>query len=92
MIHNQVEVEIFLEHFGIKGQKWGTRKNSDLDDSNKNKDSSDHRKFKKAAKIGGVAVAGAVVAAIILHKYKDIKVKNLRLSNEKFVSAKKLID
>lgn len=42
--------------------------------------------------VGAAVVAGAVAAAIILHKHKDVKIHNLRKSNKEFIAAKDLLD
>ncbi len=63
----------FLEHFGVKGMKWGVRKTSDSDTPSRSS-SSKSSKLKKAAVIaGGVAlVAGA---AYIAYKMNQTGVK-----------------
>jgi hypothetical protein len=68
-------VEEFLEHFGVKGMKWGVRKDrSGASGQSSSNPGSDHAKLKKAAKIGGGVLAAAAVTAgaIYLAKHPEL--------------------
>lgn len=65
----------FLEHHGIKGMKWGVRKErSGSSGQYSTNPGSDHAKLKKAAKIGGGVLAAAAVTAgaIYLAKHPEL--------------------
>lgn len=76
-------IDDFLEHFGVRGQKWGVRKTT----TSSGNSSQNREKFKKAAKIaGGVAGVAAVAAGAIyankLLRHGDIpysKVDGMRI-------------
>lgn len=65
-----------LEHFGVKGMRWGVRKNRDSGTS------PDHARAKKVAKVAGAAalVGGAAVAVYVLNKNGHLPVKHLNIS------------
>lgn len=59
-------VDDVLEHFGVRGMRWGVRKNISVGNS---ETSNRNKNLKRAAVIGGVAVvatAGAVFASKML--------------------------
>ena len=78
-----VTVEDFLEHHGVKGQKWGIR-NLKQDYQNLKTKVNKNKKLKTGLKIGGgiaavAAVAtGAIVADRLLRKHKLMKMTDLR--------------
>lgn len=61
-------IDEFLEHFGVRGQKWGVRKKN-INSNNSETVSSGSSKKKKALKIaGGIAGVAAVAAGTIYVK------------------------
>lgn len=77
------ENTLSLEHFGVKGMRWGVRKTPKEDGSNRNK--------KIAISIGvGVVVAGAVLFGVRQKKLSEVREvnkyrKNLVDTNTKFI-------
>lgn len=78
------EVDIFLEHFGAKGMKWGVRKAKVKQTFSKS-----NPKAKRNKRIvAGVVATGVVVAgALIAHK-SGIRVSSFRRSSSSKGSAK----
>lgn len=83
-----IDEEPYLEHFGVKGMKWGQRKTRETGNSQKrttgDTQSSEPQKKglssnQKKALAGGAA-AGAVVAALIA-KHANTKVKDMKIQN-----------
>lgn len=80
-----------LYHFGVKGMKWGVRRNRSLSkgspkkaSSNKSEAQARREKIKKAAKVG-IAVAGtALVAygAYKIYKNKDAIARRAKLGKK----------
>lgn len=66
-------VEDFLEHFGVKGMKWGRRKVRPDEAERKARFSP---KAKKIA-LGTAAVAGALAVAYLANKHGGVKVSSL---------------
>jgi len=60
----------FLQHYGVKGQRWGVRKKSDANTAARKKLTKDQKK-KVARAVGGVlVVAGGVAIGVAVHKHK----------------------
>jgi hypothetical protein len=65
-------VEEYLEHYGVKGMKWGVRKQRD--------DGSPRRKLtpnQKKAIVGGVVAVGAITAMVVLGKQGKLPVDQI---------------
>jgi len=78
-----VTVEDFLEHHGVKGQKWGIRNvQQELHDLKTKIDK--NKKLKTGLKIGGgiaavaAVAAGAIVADRLLRQHRLMKMTDLR--------------
>ena len=56
-----MDAEEFLEHYGVKGMKWGVRKKNDSSSNSPKKRS----KAKTAVKVGAVVVGTAAIATVI---------------------------
>lgn len=78
-----MEQDETLEHFGVKGMRWGVRKNRDSGAS------PDHARAKKVAKVAGAAalVGGAAVAVYALNKNGHLPVKHIDFSGMKISKA-----
>lgn len=64
----EAEIDDFLEHFGVKGMRWGVRKANDTEDSSKSKLSPKTMRNLKIA--AGVGVGAAVlVGGIFVRNY-----------------------
>lgn len=93
-----VDEETYLEHFGVKGMRWGRRKAKGSTGNPKKpltKQEQAERDIHRARVIKGSAAAvvvGGVATAIILHRAGEIKVTNLRKEHLGFVSAKDNLD
>lgn len=61
----------FLEHFGIKGMRWGVRKNTQESTSNSEGKGKSHRNRNLA--IAATVAVGAVATAVILKKHGNSK-------------------
>lgn len=70
------ETDIFLEHFGVRGMKWGRRKerNSSVD--------SKGMSTKTKAAIGVAGVAGAATLAYFLNKKFKVKVSDIPIPSQ----------
>lgn len=91
MPFDQEELELFLEHHGVKGMHWGVRKESDSSDDSSGK-TSNHANLKKAAIIGGtvVGVAAITVGAIYLAKHGGLPLSSISSSQKS--AGKKVVD
>lgn len=71
------EVDDFLEHHGVKGQKWGIR----------------NPKTKKGLQIGGIVGGAAAIAAIsaFIATRGTVPVSQLRMKQEELARVKHLI-
>ena len=68
LMNDDENVEDFLEHFGVKGMKWGKRRSrSELQSAKESRSGGGKSAAKKAAAATAV-VAGAALAATILRK------------------------
>lgn len=58
-----VDEEVYLEHFGVKGMRWGVRKNNKTDDNQNDNKSNRNRNIKVAATIaiGALFVSGFLI-------------------------------
>lgn len=67
---DEKELDDFLEHFGVKGQKWGVRHDrSKLGSSGRVKRFvKEHKKILVEAGVGSVATGAIIAAAILRHK------------------------
>lgn len=73
----QADVD-FLEHFGVKGMKWGVRRDRSSDSGEGSSKRTGKEKAVVALKVS--AVIGAGVAAAVLLKKSNISVSSLRSS------------
>src|SRR4051812_15937713 len=63
-----MDAAVFLEHHGIKGQKWGIRNTKASTPSDNKKNNSKHFHFtKKEALIGSSVLVGLAAAAVVIH-------------------------
>lgn len=75
------EVYAYLEHHGIKGQKWGVRKQQTSNESNKSGGWSN--KKKAAVILGSAAVAaGLIVGGVYAKKHFGVKTSDIKGSSE----------
>lgn len=74
-----------LEHFGVKGMKWGVRKQSDS--SSGRKGSSKQKTSKKKRAIQVAAVTGAVVASVIVAHHAGVRLSSIRGGSTKLPSG-----
>jgi hypothetical protein len=80
---DEKEIENFLEHFGVKGQKWGVRKKRD-EKARAEKYGNQGMSTKKKVAIAGGIAAGALFAGALIAKQKGLKINDLsRLSSPK---------
>lgn len=85
MITIDQEVDIFLEHFGAKGMKWGSRKPK----SARTETQKSHAKRNRNLKIGGAVLGSAAIAASVLYFRKrggahaKIKLSSLKTGSKK---------
>lgn len=70
------EVEDFLEHFGIRGMRWGHRRITS--DQLNNSPKKNHTKRNIAIAAGTIAIGSAAAFAIIKHKGKIKAVKIIK--------------
>src|SRR5690606_40419444 len=72
------EIEVFLAHYGVKGMKWGVRKDRRREGgqttSDKKRLSLKDPRVKRAA-LAGVAVTGIVAGAFLASRY-DVKLSS----------------
>lgn len=75
-------IEAFLEHYGIKGMKWGVRKSSDSSKTEKTSRFTPEQKARaKQAAVGAGVLVAAVGAAFLANKMResgDLPVSTLR--------------
>lgn len=78
------DVDNFLEHFGVRGQKWGVRKPKSARTETQKSHAARNRKLKAAGGIlGAVAViAGGLYAKKILNQNSTRRVSELRQTPE----------
>ena len=69
-----LQKEEFLEHFGVKGQKWGVRNKRDVSPSQKAETHA--KRVKTAKKVATVAAVAATVAVGAKIALKILKAKN----------------
>lgn len=76
MTITEEKVEDFLEHFGVKGMKWGVRKKRPHSPMTKEQKERRKKQVKVAAVIGATAAvaAGALVARDMVKQYGGVKV------------------
>lgn len=89
------EIEDFLEHFGVKGMKWGVRKRRDEKARARlfgKKEQQGMSGKKKAAIAVGVVGAGALVAGAIIARNRGVKVQQLSQLDEVKASLKRSAD
>lgn len=78
-----------LQHFGVKGMKWGVRKARAP--STKNASDSEEKtgmSTRKKAIIGATVVAGVGIAAILVAKHKGVTVSSVRNTLQKKVGER----
>lgn len=68
------EVDVFLEHFGAKGMKWGVRKAQVKQTFSK---SNPHAKRNKRI-AAGVAITGAAIVGIIVARKSGVRMSSLK--------------
>ena len=71
------EVDEFLAHFGVKGMRWGVRK--DRTTASEDNTGSSHKKLKVAGAVLGVAVIAA--GAVYVAKHGGVSASSLSSSN-----------
>lgn len=73
-----------LAHYGVKGMKWGVRKNRTAAEK-----AEFRRKVKKGAKItaGVLAVAGATTAVVVLKRRGNVKVSSIKKVSKPFAGG-----
>ncbi len=89
------EVDDFLEHFGVRGMKWGRRKSragssSPRSEAQRQEASANRKKNVKIA-VGSAAV-GAAVAAAFMAKHGKVRLKELEAHKEQLAKARKAVD
>lgn len=68
-----MDTDEFLEHYGVKGMKWGIRKDRNLS-SKDDKQTEEKKQFtKKQVVIGASVLLGVAATAVLLSKHGDIK-------------------
>lgn len=77
-----IETEDFLSHYGIRGMKWGVRKQSQSSDVEKDKSSTgfnlSNPKVRNAAIAAGAVTA--IVAGAFIARHYNVKMKDMSLS------------
>lgn len=75
----QEEVEEFLEHFGVKGMRWGSRKTTNSGGKTVAQKQKRQKQIKVGLAVGGTAAlaAGAFAARSMLRQYGGTKLTSV---------------
>lgn len=80
------DVDVFLEHYGVRGMKWGIRNKFEQINAARRRGLSSEQKRKLkvfgAGAATGLAVSGAVAVAVILKKRANVRANALPPLNQ----------